>query len=437
MDTNMRHKITRNKPSLEARISMYRKKGKSQTTLNKYRSLESRLSNRTPSLLSQMSPHRSSSDTPPDGSDSNLWSATIATEESQRMKLLPLSTSSLTEDHSCQKKRKRQLSDSAPKRSTQQKRELSVDLQQQNLQLLAQPSMEQCSLSSIVSKDQPTLLSRIGTTVNCSDNPTMGPNQTLTLANQRKGPESRSLTCPGTSETSPTNRVSTQVVLKPSSLSDSSTETLRPVSSTSALQQELRTISHLPNGSESSRGNPLTSTKSCLLSTGLQLLRSRRQALETQISCLDQLKQQGRLPRHRTGQQHGDGLQGQSPLFFPIEPTNSKTMRSTSRVSLQQKSQQGITESSSTTSRSGISFVEDNRTCLPIHPNLCSSIQPSLCWMGCNTLVGDVSHNPHHVKPQHAIDSTIKGAVVPIANSVMPAEHVEVPTTERQPVGHP
>ena len=108
-----------------------------------------------------------------------------------------------------------------------------------------------------------------------------------------------------------------QAVSNQLSPSTSLTETSKAASSLSALQQALQTTSHLLSGNEFSKENPSTLTKSCLLSTGLQLLKSGRHTLETQIYYLDLLKQQGRFHPRRTGQPLGVVQQEQLPLFSP------------------------------------------------------------------------------------------------------------------------
>ena len=400
-------------------------------------SLLSRLNNRTPSLLSRMSTQPSSSDKQLGDSDLKPWSANFETERNPEVTHSRLSTESLTEDHSYQKKRKRRLSDCVLKRSTRQRKEPDKVSHLSKQRNQSRPLEEQIQLSPETPQEQSTLLNRLGTIAKFSDNPIMGPISSLTLENRRKDSVSRNLTCPGLGETTSTSQASIQAASRPSSPFDSSTVTLKAVSSTSALRQDHQTTSHPHNGNIFSKENQSTSTKSCLHSTGLQLLRSGRQVLEMQISFLDQLKHQGRLRLPPTGPQPGVVQPEQLPSSSLTGPANLKTTLNILKTNSQLKSPRVTTESSSTTSQSGTLFGEGNRLYSPTHSGSVPFTQPLLCQTGSNTQTEDERLNQHEESPQRAIGLMTKDVIAPAASSVTPAGHVEVPTMERLPVGQP
>jgi hypothetical protein len=152
-----------------------------------------------------------------------------------------------------------------------------------------------------------------------------------------------------------------------SSFSESTTEMLKSASSSLASPQEHPTTSLLPSGNTSLKANPSTSTRSCLLSTGLQLLRTGRHKLEKQIYLLDRLKLQERSRLQPTGLPRGDEQQERQLTRSHTGAKKWRIMPSISRMSSPLKTRRAITKSSSTMSQLETSSAEDNTYCSPIH----------------------------------------------------------------------
>ena len=252
-----------------------------------------------------------------------------------------------------------------------------------------------------------------------------------------KGHGSKSQICRGISEQMQAYQDLIQVVPKQSIYYEPSTKTSSSASSSSVSPPEYQKMSLPHSGSESSEENPSISTKLCLLSTRLLWLKKGRHALETEISYLDLLKRQGRLPRPPTGQQLGVGQQGQLPLSFPTGSRNLKIMPSTLKMSSLQKTRPDIIKSSSTMLPSEISSAEDNRYCLPTSTDLQPSIPPLLCRMESNTHWLETGGYLEGLREKCAIDSMIKGAIPQSVDIDMHANFAEAQTMEKQHVAPP
>jgi len=329
-------------------------------------------------------------------------------------------------------KRKRQLSTLLPKRSIQRKQEPKGDLMQMSQHQLEN---EEGSHQNIIQK--PSLLSRLGSTTNFLNKTKETLDQSLTLENQRNDLVSLSQTCHGSIAMISENQELIQAVSRQSSPSTSSTGTSKAASSLSALPQDLQTTSHLPSGSEFSEESPLISTKSCLLFTGLQLLKSGRRALEAQISYLDQLKQQGKLPPHPTGRLPGSEEREQLPLSSHTAHRNLKVMPNILRANSLPKSQWDITTSSCLTLQSETLYTEGNK-CYSLKPiNSAPSTQPSSCQMGSSTALEVESNKLDEGRRKPATDSMTKGVAAKTAGSITTAGNAEAPIMAKLPVKLP
>ena len=297
----------------------------------------------------------------------------------------PYSTSS-DEHPFLPQKRKTRPSNCSVQKSTRPKLELTANL----------PSPD---------PSKPTLLSRI----DLSQGQSMTTPDLMTTTTNPKGKSADFVrqTCHGESEWTSTYQAQIPSAPRRSSSFEPTIKISKSANSMSVSHLEHPTISPLRNGNESSRENPLTSTKSSLLSTGLLLLKTGRLALEKQSYHLDRLRQLGKLQPLPTGRRHGvERLELQRSLSS-TENESSKTTPSTSKMSSPRKTWVGTRGSSSTTLQSGTWCEEDNNSFSPIHTASCLSIQRSSYPMEYNTQEGK---NPNHARQRSASDSITKDA---------------------------
>jgi len=257
------------------------------------------------------------------------------------------------------------------------------------------------------------------------------------MTNRRKSVISKNPTCLGSSKTSHSTQVPTQAVSKQSNPSISSIETLKAVNSSSVLQQDHPITSHLLNGKGSSKVNPSISTKSCLLSTGLQLLRNGRHELERQISFLGQLKRRGRFRPPLTGRPRGVAHREQFHLSSLTEPANLMTMPNISRANSPLRLQQDINELSSSILPLETSCAVDNRLYLPTLTSSPPSIRPLSYQTGSNMATEGEDLSNHEESPKSVTDLMQKVVPAPVAGTTMRVKSVEAPTMVNSAVGHP
>jgi hypothetical protein len=238
-------------------------------------------------------------------------------------------------------------------------------------------------------------------------------------------------TCRGIEETTLTHLESIPLALRLSNSCGSSTPTSRNASSMSASPPAHQTTSLPHNGNTSSKESPSTSTKSSLLSTGLQLLKSGRRALEKQISLLDQLKQQERCRHHRIGLPHGTEQQEGSRSSSLTGNKSSRITPNISRTNSQLKTQLDTNASSSMISPSEISFEEGNKSVSPNSTGSPRYTQPLFYRMESSTPEGKDSR--HERRRKSATGSTTKDATHRVAGIVTYAKRAPAQLTESLP----
>ena len=191
------------------------------------------------------------------------------------------------------------------------------------------------------------------------------------------------------------------------------------------------------NGKGSSKVNPSISTKSCLLSTGLQLLRNGRHELERQISFLGQLKRRGRFRPPLTGRPRGVAHREQFHLSSLTEPANLMTMPNISRANSPLRLQQDINELSSSILPLETSCAVDNRLYLPTLTSSPPSIRPLSYQTGSNMATEGEDLSNHEESPKSVTDLMQKVVPAPVAGTAMRVKSVEAPTMVNSAVGHP
>jgi hypothetical protein len=344
----------------------------------------------------------------PGVSDSNPLSPN--SEEERSLELRPTQTFSENsiENLSLPMKRKSQPLESSVPKLIRQKLEPS--------DTLPYPKQEQ----------KPTLLSRIDVEMN-------NPERTLSLrttkADQRKSLDCTNRICLGTHTVSSTKPVSVPLLRRLSSFSESTIGISKNASSLLASHQELPTTSLPLNGNISSKANQSISTRSCLLSTGLQLLRTGRHELEKQKYLLDRLKLQERFRPRPTGLPHGDELQERLHTRSLTEPKNLKITPSTLKTSSPLKARRATTGSSYTISQSETLSAEDNNFCLPTSTDSFPCTQQSSCQTGSNT---EINEDRHAKEKSYATDSMTKGVKRRIVVTDTPVRHAVALPTENQ-----
>ncbi len=348
-----------------------------------------------------------------DDSDLNPSLPNSEEEERQESRLFQTFSESSNEDLSLPKKRKNlPLGSSAPK-LTRQKLDLT--------NISPYPNQTK----------KPTLLSRIDDE---TSTPEKTPNLRTTMADPRRNLDCLSRTCLGTHTMSLKSQESVPLAQRLSNSSGSTTEMSRKASSTLASPQEHPTTFLQHSGNTSSRANPLTLTKSCLLSTGLQLLRTGRRELEKQKFLLDRLKLQERFHPRPTGQPLGDVPQGRLRTRSLTGTKSWRIMPSTLKMSSPPKTHRVTSESSFMTSRLETSSEEDNIYYSPTSTNSFPCTQQLSCQTASNT---GFSEGRHAKEKIYATGLTTKGVKLQTAATDTPVKLAEAPPTERRIVTLP
>jgi hypothetical protein len=191
--------------------------------------------------------------------------------------------------------------------------------------------------------------------------------------------EPRSATWGGITLTTPPLSPRMKAAERPANASRSTTRTSPAPNSLQSSTGMLLPVSLPLNGSVSSEEKPSTSTTSSLLSTGLQLMKRGRLALETQRSALEYLTRKGVLVPPPNGPLLGIWPPEQSLSLSPTVPKSYETTAILSRPSSLANSPAHIRGSSCSTSPSGTSCKAGKSLSSPIDPSTSDSIPLSLC----------------------------------------------------------
>ena len=229
-----------------------------------------------------------------------------------------------------------------------------------------------------------------------------------------KGEELESATWDGITLTTPPPSPRMTAAGRPANASRPTTKTsLAPNSLQSSTETHL--LVSLPlNGTISSEEKCSTSTTSCLLSTGLQLMKRERLALETQKSALEYLTQKGVSVPPLNGPLLGIWRPGQSHSLSPTVLKNCGTTAILSRLNLPANSPAHTQGSSSSTSLLGISCRAGRSPSSLTGPFTSTSIPLSSCQTELPPAL-----------PQALIDDRANHAH-PEANQIMqPFQHIK------------
>ena len=257
--------------SLLSRISLSTKQIENQEkskSPSQTRTLIARLSNLQPNLLSRISHLEFQKQISEEEYGLSPSSATIAAEGKLELKHTQpyLENSKMNQDF-LHKKRKLHSNYTA-QRSTRPRLELRINLQQQEYEQRQEPTLIQTQLA------KPLLLSRLAPSDANLDDPSMDLSPSPKERIPKRNLDLMRPTCPGTRKKIMRRLEPIPVASKPLNSFGSTTKISKEQSSMSVLHQELQKTSHLPSGNISSRENQSTLTKSSLLSTGLELMRS-------------------------------------------------------------------------------------------------------------------------------------------------------------------
>jgi hypothetical protein len=201
-------------------------------------------------------------------------SVNFETEENLELRLTPKCSESSIESPSCLRRRKTPPLGYSVLKSSRQKPET----------VTTKPLLDQ--------ESKPSLLSRLD--LSSSEMIVIPDLKEKKKKDQQKDLSYMNPTCLGSAEPL-MGREPIHTLTKQSNPFEPLTKMSKRANSTSASPLERQTTYPLHSGSTSSKVNPSTLTKSCLLSTGLQLLRNGRLELERQTLLLGQLKRQGRF----------------------------------------------------------------------------------------------------------------------------------------------
>ena len=234
-----------------------------------------------------------------------------------------------------------------------------------------------------------------------------------------KGEELESATWDGITLTTPPPSPRTTAAGRPANAS-------RPTTKTSLAPNSLRSstgmhpLVSLPlNGTVSSEEKRSTSTTSCLLFTGLQLMKRERLALETQKSALEYLTRKGVSVPPLNGPLLGIWRPGQSHSLSPTVLKNCGTTAILSRLNSPANSPARTQGSSSSTSLLGILCRAGRSPSSPTGPFTSASIPLSSCQTELppallRVLIDDRANHVHpEVNRMYATVSTRRTGVLP------------------------